>query len=1159
MGAGGNIPHNAQMDDFLAFLCQQSFDYLFSIVNEHLLPAEILELPRKCAINYHDAPLPRYAGSHATSWALMDREASHGVTWHVMSKRVDSGDILKQWPVDIVAGDTALTLNAKCYEAAISSFTELIDDLSRGAASGKKQNLDERTFFPLYKRPPVGGVFSWNRCAYETDALVRALDFGPYPNPLGLPKFAIEKDFIIVCKTEVFDSVSETTPGTVMRIDSDSLQVSTTSREITACKFLTIDGQSLSISDLVARFGLHEGSRFKDIDPESARRITELNASICRHEAFWVERLSTLQPVGLPYAVRNVSPPQSARYASVPVPIPIEVTSYLVGCQTDWNLSDFLLAAFAVYLARIGDVWSFDIRYRGAEMRRDLAGLEGFFASELPLRLEMDNSKGFGAAFRAVREQVELTTRHKTYARDALARYPALRSMIELQKACTLSVTVESVARLDNYEATSGGQFTLVIPEDGTECRWVYDTGVLNTDSVTRMLSQFIILLQGIVANPEQRLSVLPILTEAEHRQILVDWNDTRRDYPTYKCIHELVEAQVERNPDTIAVIFEDRQMTYRQLNEIANEVGFLLVKRGLRRGSYVPILMDRNIDVVIAMLAAMKAGAAFVPMDIKWPVERIKQVLEDLSSEVILVNKATPFEETELGRSFLSVDQQAASESAPNLNITLDSRQPIYAIYTSGSTGTPKAVVVPHQGITNRFLWMNEFFGSETAAAVLQTTPHIYDSAVWQLFWPLINGGKTVIPSPGMEIDANYLSNLIARQAVTMTDFVPSVFNTIVPQLVTDDGMRRKLNSLRCIIVGGEEIRPGATYIFMEHFPRVRVVNLYGPTEASIGCVCYEVTGREGGKIPIGKPISNVHVLILDRNMNPVPVGVAGELYLSGICLGLGYLHDEEKTKAVFVDNRFAEIHYAKMYKTGDLARYLPDGNIEFLGRNDHQVKIRGFRIELGEIESVLCQQPAVREAMAMAREDVPGEKRLVAYVVPSRERAPTISELRSFLKSKLPEYMVPSAFVMLDALPLTPNGKVDRRALPVPDHGYPELERNLVAPSTPVEEELAQIWSKVLSLEQVGIHDNFFDLGGHSLSATQVISLVRQAFHLDLPLLSLFEAPTVAGLAAMLLLKQHWQMEQQSLVNLVSQLESLSNEEARRLLCLPEKPQSG
>ena len=347
------------------------------------------------------------------------------------------------------------------------------------------------------------------------------------------------------------------------------------------------------------------------------------------------------------------------------------------------------------------------------------------------------------------------------------------------------------------------------------------------------------------------------------------------------------------------------------------------------------------------------------------------------------------------------------------------------------------------------------------------------------------------------------------------MTDFVPSVLNTIVPQLVTADGMRRKLNSLRCIIVGGEEITPGTIYIFMEHFSQVRIVNLYGPTEASIGCVCYEVTGREGGKIPIGKPISNVHVLILDRNMNPVPVGVAGELYLSGICLGLGYLHDEEKTKAVFVDNRFAEIHYAKMYKTGDLARYLPDGNIEFLGRIDHQVKIRGFRIELGEIESVLSHHPAVSEALVMAREDVPGEKRLVAYVVPSQERAPTISDLRSFLKTKLPNYMVPSVFMMLEALPLTPNGKVDRRALPVPDQGYPELDEPFVAPGTRVEEELAQIWRKVLGVERVGIHDNFFDLGGHSLLATQVISLVRQAFHLDLPLRSLFEAPTVAGLA--------------------------------------------
>jgi amino acid adenylation domain-containing protein len=447
-----------------------------------------------------------------------------------------------------------------------------------------------------------------------------------------------------------------------------------------------------------------------------------------------------------------------------------------------------------------------------------------------------------------------------------------------------------------------------------------------------------------------------------------------------------------------------------------------------------------------------------------------------------------------------------------------VDSAEPIYVIYTSGSTGKPKGVLVPHRGITNRFLWMNEFFGRPTAAAVLQTTHHVYDSAVWQLFWPLINGGKTVIPAPGMEINADYLAGLIERNEVTVTDFVPSVFNTFVPQLVDDGSLRDKLRSLRTIIVGGEEITPSTTYSFMAQFPRVRVINLYGPTEASIGCICHEVTGKEGGKIPIGRPISNVQVLILDANKNLVPAGVAGELYLSGICLGLGYLNDEEKTNSAFVDNPFPDINYKKLYKTGDLVRYLPDGNIEFLGRLDDQVKLHGFRIELGEIETALRAHPAVREAVVTAPENGRRGKRLVAYVVSDEELAPTSGELGSFLKQMLPDYMVPAVFMFLHALPLTANGKLNRKALPQVEQDRPELDQVFAAPRTQLEQAIAAVWQELLQLEQVGVDDNFFDLGGHSLLMVRVHHKLRGVVDRDFSLVDLFQYPTISSLAAYL-----------------------------------------
>ena len=440
-------PYIEPTANLTAFLSQQPFDYLFSIVNNRVLPKEIVELPGRYAINYHDALLPQYAGSYATTWAIMHREATHGVTWHVMSKLVDGGDILRQCPVNIADHDTALTLNAKCYEAAIRSFAELVDDLSCGRVSTRKQNLDQRTFFPRYKRPPVGCVLSWNRCAHDIDAFIRALDFGTYPNPLGLPKLVVGDHFIIVSQIEVLGTVSELPPGTVTKIDPSSFQVSTTSYEIVLRKLLNIDGRTLSIPDVVARLGLHEGYRFKDLDPELARRLTEWIASICKHEAFWVDRLAALRPIAIPYAARNASHVRPANYATVSLHIPEEVTQFLKDCHGTWNIGDFLLAAFGVYLARLAGACRFDVGFRQNGLKGDLTGLEGFFAAYVPLRVDMRYTQSFTEVFQAVREEVELVTRQKTYARDVVARYPVLRAAQERWGEQKLQVFVDRVRK----------------------------------------------------------------------------------------------------------------------------------------------------------------------------------------------------------------------------------------------------------------------------------------------------------------------------------------------------------------------------------------------------------------------------------------------------------------------------------------------------------------------------------------------------------------------------------------------------------------------------------------------------------------------------------------------------------------------------------------
>jgi len=1103
-----DISHFLPTDNLQAFLNRQPFDYLFSIVNNSVLPKEIIELPRQFAINFHDAPLPKYAGVNATSWALMQREKAYGVTWHVMTDLVDGGDILKQVPIDINERETTFTLKVKRYEAAIRSFAELIDELSSGKAVAIPQNLNQRTYFPPSKRPSSGGLLSFNRCAYELDALVRALNFGPYPNPLGLAKLAIEGDFIVVFQLEVLDEFSQASPGTITDIEADFLKISTSSYEIVLRELQTLESKPLSIPDFVENFALQVGYRFQDIEPDLAKSIENFNSLIAKHEAFWVERLARLQPITIPYADRTASHLKQKRFESVKMPVPDEVRSFWRECHPDWNLGDFLLAAFVGYLARIGGTDDFDIGFRDVELARELNGSTGFFAAYVPCHLEINLEQSFEEFFETVREQVALTKQHKTYARDAVVRYPELRSVPDLGSVQIFPVVIERVEKLDDHQASPGNELTFIISEDGKECGWFYNAEALDGDSIARMVEQFTIFLQGIVTDSSQHLAYLPLLSEEERHKILVEWNDTKADYPLDKCIHQLFEEQVERTPDHVAVVFEDQQLTYRELNARANQLAHYLQKLGVEPEVLVGICVERSPLMVIGLLGILKAGGAYVPLDPEYPKERLAFMLEDAQVSVLLRQRTLVeiLPKCSVQVVYLDADEFAPEAGVNNPTNKAQANNLAYALYTSGSTGTPKGVAIEHHSTIALLDWATGVFTREQLAGVLASTSFCFDISVFELFVPLSCGGKVILAE-----NALHLATLPAAGEVTLVNTVPSAISELVRAKGIPDGVRT-------VNLAGEALPQRIADLLYQQERIQEVFNLYGPSEDTVYST-YALVRRDGQKAPpIGRPIANTQTYILDAYQQPVPIGVPGELHLGGAGLARGYLNRPELTEEKFIpnpfDNPICEIPNPKLYKTGDLVRYLPDGNIEFLGRIDHQVKIRGNRIELGEIEAVLGQHPNVREVVVVAREDVPGDKRLFAYVVPNQEQVSTAKELRRFLKDKLPDFMMPSAFVLLDKLPRTPNGKVNRRALPVPDKARPDLEETFVAPRTPVEEVLVGIWAEVLGLDRVGVQDNFFELGGHSLLATQVISRVRDAFSVELSLYSLFEAPTITSL---------------------------------------------
>ncbi|MBW4602159.1 MAG: amino acid adenylation domain-containing protein [Calothrix sp. FI2-JRJ7] len=800
-----------------------------------------------------------------------------------------------------------------------------------------------------------------------------------------------------------------------------------------------------------------------------------------------------------------------------------------------------LLTAFKILLYRY--TGQTDILVGSPIANRNKAEIEsliGFFVNVLVLRTELS----FDLSFQDLLARVKSTALEAYVHQDLpfeklveelqpsrdLSYNPLFQVMFVLQNVPkpNLSSSDVSISYEEGYNGTSKFDLTLFMEdsEQGLVATCEYNTDLFNTDTVTRMLGHFQTLLESIVSDPEQCISKLQLLTPPEVQQLLVEWNDTKTDYPIDLCIHQLFEAQVGKTPSDIAVIFENQQLTYHELNNQANQLAHYLQQQGVKPDKIVGVFIERSVEMVVGLLAILKAGGAYLPLDPAYPKERLAFMLADAQASILLtqshlVNELPPHQVQ-----LVCIDTQGAifaNHSSQNSGSEVKSENLSYVIYTSGSTGTPKGVMNTHRGLCNRLLWMQDAYQLKASDRVLQKTPFSFDVSVWEVFWPLLTGASLVVAKPGGHYDPRYLVELICQQQITTLHFVPSML-----QAFLEEQEHRKCKSIKRVICSGEALPFELQQRFFESLD-AQLYNLYGPTEASIDVTAWHCQSISSSRIvPIGRTIANTQIFILDKNLQPVPIGVPGELHIAGVGLARGYLNRPELTKEKFIPNPFNDLQLDKgvksaqsktktlnassrLYKTGDLARYRPDGNIEFLGRIDHQVKIRGNRIELGEIEAKLEQYAQVRETVVVAREDIPNNLRLVAYLVPDEEKTLSINEIRNFLKEQLPEYMVPSTFVLLDALPLTPNGKVDRRALPVPEKERPELTAIYQAPLSKIEKTIAKVWQQVLQLENIGVNDNFFDLGGNSLLMLQVNSKLREILQQDISVVTMFQNPSI------------------------------------------------
>ncbi len=1469
--------------DLTNALGAEPFDHLFCIAHLSLIPEAVLALPRGLAINFHDGPLPRYAGLHATSWALLHGESSHGVTWHVMTSGVDEGDVLIQRRIPVREADTALTLNARCFEAGIESFCELLDRLSRGELEPTPQDLSRRSYFGRNERPPAAAVLDWNRGAEELDALVRALDFGDYRNPLGLPKMLVGGELVLVRSLEVLPEGSDERPGTVLDVSTQGIRVATGSLDVRVSRLANAAGRPVAPGELALHHALAGGVRLELLSRGQGEWLGTVNEELAGHESFWVRRLAAVEPMQPPYAEGALSSGSVRRLETRRLPLPDALR--WAADRREGAATDAALAAFAALLARTSGRTRFDVGFRDAGLAARITGFEAFFASYVPLRIEVGEDSDFLGLASALGRELARVRRRGTHARDVALRHPELRGA-----DVALPVNLEIADDLDELEPGAEGALTFAVAADGSEALICYDEDVLGASAVACIEAQLAALFQAAVDDPTRHVSRLPLLSSEERRRLLEEWNRTGVEYDRSRCVHEEFEAQVARTPDRTAVCFEDDSYTFRQLEERANRLAHYLIELQVGPDVLVGVCLERSIEMVVAILAVQKAGGAYLPLDPAFPAERIAFMIEDAEAPILLTQESLLASLPEHGALSICLDtnrEQIAERPVERPEVQVTPANLAYVIYTSGSTGRPNGVLVEHRNVLNLFTGMDRRIDRDTYSVWLSVTSLSFDISVLELLWTLSRGIKVVIqdelrrkpaaaaasqrrrvdfslfyfssagseasgdlyelvtegakfadshgfkavwtperhfhdfgglfPNPsvlgaalasitrnvriragscvlplhtpirvaeewavvdnlsggrvdlgvasgwqpndfairpesyadskkvtveqlevvrrlwrGESVDfpgptgdvrvrtlprpiqqelpvwittagnpetweqaarlgAGVLTHLVGQTLVElgekieryravwrqcghpgegtvtlmlhtyvgdddeavratvrepMKDYLRSamslvkeaawyfptfqrmreqsgrsldeIFDSVTEEetdalldfafdryfessglfgtperciervqalaelgvdeiaclidfgvagddvlahlphldrvrlecargagsgagntsladaiehhgvthmqctpsaaklMLADERNRRALGSLQVMMLGGEAL-PAPLVRELSDVTEARLLNFYGPTETTVWSSTYPVDPSEQ-TIAIGRPIANTRFYVVDDHGEPVPAGVAGELWIGGEGVVRGYHHRPEKTLERFVPDPFSDEPGARVYRTGDRVRYRSDGTLEFLGRLDFQVKIRGYRIELGEIEARLGFHPHVRECVVAARAGAEGGEQLVAYVVPAAGRRVDAQELRQALRDALPDYMIPTHFVSLQQLPLTPNAKIDRAALPAPEEVTAPKPLPGAPPSRPensIQRTLAGIWRDVLNLESVGPDDNFFDLGGHSLLAVQVHRRIREAIGGPLSLTDLFRHPTLRALS--------------------------------------------
>lgn len=1103
-------------------LLECEFDYLFSIINHVILTKKIIDHANKMAINFHNSPLPAYAGVHVLSWALLNNEAEHGVTWHRITELIDGGNILKQALFPIAKDETGLSLSLKCYEFAISTFHELLISITSNTLKEVSQDLAKRTYTDFNKKPRGNAWISWRDNAEDIERMTRALNLGHYyHNRLSCPKFILGQTIYIITRLRVLHKKSSSAPGTIQTIDERGWCVNTNTKILRIEQIHNLEGDKLDLSRLAEQSKLLPGDILISPGESELLAYHSMSENCAKWELFWVKELRSIIHTSLPFQeVSSQHQIKSELQCISTLKLPqLLIESWENAVPEEYKPVDILLAGLLIYLYRLDHQETVGVGFHntGGYVLDKVSSR--FFATFIPFSLNFSNHDTILDGLKKMKHHQEKLTARLTYSRDVYFRYPELADAEKDEYPIGIVIGKEMLATENLH--TLNANIILVLSNDGKEISWWTNTGFLDKQPFLGMMiknskEQLNVLFRSIVTYLNTSLVRIPILSADERQMILSKWSVSQINSVQKKSIVHFFEEQVARFTHNVALKYHNESLTYLELHQKSNQLAHYLKRHGLTKNEYAAICTRQESHLLIGILAILKTGSAYVPIDPSYPKHHINYVLSDCKPKLLLASEELigKFDEQFVDDYqviiFDEITKDIKKQSIENLDISdITPDTNAYVIYTSGTTGRPKGVAIPHKGVT-RLVKNANYIKITEEDNIAQGASISFDAATFEIWGALLNGATLMAVPQETLLNIAEFGAFIEYNDISILWLTSALFNQYASKSTS---LFKKLSYL---LVGGDVLNKELIFSVLEcreGRPK-NILNGYGPTENTTFTTTHRITTKDKylPSIPIGKPISNTSVFILDENNEPTPIGFIGELYTGGDGLTPGYLNRADLTDEKFI---ISSVNQTLLYRTGDRARWMPDGNIEYLGRADNQVKIRGYRVELEAIQAHLLRHGAITQSIVIS-DTYKHHKVLVAYLITTQNIG--VQEIRDFLSKNLPNYMIPNYFIFLNEFPLNANGKIDIKKLPPRDFIYQQSDFNYIKPRTTLEQNLVKTWETLLGVHPIGVENDFFDLGGHSLLTTQLIMHIKETYHINISLPAFLEKPTIHCLAQLI-----------------------------------------